>query len=396
MKYCILLFLVSTCLSAKAQSVWDLKALNTKPKFHWINSDTAKVRELIYEGLPYKKLPSTDVFAYYATPGTLSGNTANDKNLPVVVLVHGGGGKAYKEWATLWAKRGYAAIAMDLAGYGPDGKRLERGGPDQWNIGKFLNIDSSRNTQWVYHAVANVILAHSLVNSFKEVDASRSAITGISWGGFLTCIIAGLDNRFKVAVPVYGCGFISDEDGYFAGNFKVLKSESKARWNQLYDPSKYIGKAKMPFLWVDGAQDNFYQPTILSKTYNLVRKQSNFRILSAMEHGHAPGWAPKEIGEFIDHYLLGTPSLPVITKMGTSAGVIKAEVKSSSKIVNATLAYTTDNTIPFKDRVWKTVPANVNGTTISTPVPPVGTTIYLLDYTDDRGNSMSSELVFPK
>jgi cephalosporin-C deacetylase-like acetyl esterase len=396
MKYYILLLLTGAFLNSQAQSVWDLKALNNKPKFHWINSDTAKVRELIYEGLPYHNLPTTDVFAYYATPGTLSGNTANDKNLPVVVLVHGGAGKAFKEWATLWAKRGYAAIAMDLAGHGVDGKRMERGGPDQGNIGKFLTIDSAQNTQWTYHSVANVILAHSLVNSFKEVDVSRSAITGISWGGYLTCIVAGLDNRFKVAVPVYGCGFISDGDGYFANNFKFMTPESKARWNQMYDPSQYIGKAKMPILWVDGAQDNFYQPTILSKTYNLVCKQSNFRILSTMPHSHTSGWAPKEIGVFIDHYLLGTPNLPVITKMETSANAIKAEVKTASKIVSADLFYTTDNTIPFKNRVWKSIPAKVNGTTITSELPPAGATIYLLNYKDELGNIMSSEYVFPK
>ena len=46
--------------------------------------------------------------------------------LPAMVLVHGGGGKAFREWAELWAERGYVALAMDLAGHGPDGKRLAR------------------------------------------------------------------------------------------------------------------------------------------------------------------------------------------------------------------------------------------------------------------------------
>ena len=40
-----------------------------------------------------------------------------------MVLVHGGGGQAFAEWATLWAKRGYVAISMDLRGRGPDGNR---------------------------------------------------------------------------------------------------------------------------------------------------------------------------------------------------------------------------------------------------------------------------------
>ena len=40
-------------------------------------------------------------------------------------------GTAFKEWAELWARRGYVALAMDLAGQGPDRKRLPDGGPAQ-------------------------------------------------------------------------------------------------------------------------------------------------------------------------------------------------------------------------------------------------------------------------
>ncbi len=60
---------------------------------------------------------------------------------PAVVLVHGGGGKAFEEWARLWAERGYAAIAMDLGGCGPDRKPLPDGGPNQSDTVKFGAID---------------------------------------------------------------------------------------------------------------------------------------------------------------------------------------------------------------------------------------------------------------
>ena len=61
-------------------------------------------------------------------------------------------------------------------------------------------MDISKNQHWCYHGVANVIRAHSLIRSFPEVDDDRTAITGISWGGFLTCIVSGLDDRFKAAI----------------------------------------------------------------------------------------------------------------------------------------------------------------------------------------------------
>ena len=54
------------------------------------------------------------VFAYLGRPATGKGP------FPAMVLVHGGGGKAFREWAEHWAKRGYVALAMDTARQWPE------------------------------------------------------------------------------------------------------------------------------------------------------------------------------------------------------------------------------------------------------------------------------------
>ncbi len=122
-----------------ATTPWDLAALSAPPRFEWSSQD-GPVWSLFYQGPLYKGEP-TRVFAYYASPVTLGVKGADKKHFPGVVLIHGGGGTAFKEWAELWAKRGYAAIAMDLAGCGPDGKRLADGGPSQDDDVKFGQID---------------------------------------------------------------------------------------------------------------------------------------------------------------------------------------------------------------------------------------------------------------
>ena len=73
-----------------------------------------------------------------------------------------------------------------------------------------------------------VIRAHSLVQSFAEVDAGLTGLTGISWGGYLTCMTVGVDHRFKVAVPVYGCGFLHENSAWL-NNFKKLGPERACR-----------------------------------------------------------------------------------------------------------------------------------------------------------------------
>jgi dienelactone hydrolase len=100
-------------------------------------------------------------------------------------LMHGGGGTAFKEWAERWAKRGYVALAMDLAGHGPGRKRLPDGSPDQDPKSRFEA--GAVGDRWSYHAVANVIRGVSLLVGPPEVDAGRVGITGIpSALGYLT------------------------------------------------------------------------------------------------------------------------------------------------------------------------------------------------------------------
>ena len=157
---------------------WNLAELRRAPDVTW-GSKTGAVQELYYQGEPFQQKP-TRVFAYLGRPKLGSGP------FPAVVLVHGGGGKAFKEWAEHWAERGYVALAMDLSGNGPNG-RLPDGAPDQSDAVKFREFNAGDVTNmWSYHAVADVIRGHSLLASLPEVDPARIAITGISWGGYLT------------------------------------------------------------------------------------------------------------------------------------------------------------------------------------------------------------------
>src|SRR6185503_21245376 len=147
-----------------------------------------------------------------------------------------------------WARHGYVALALDLNGHGPHG-RVEDGMPDQSDQTKFRNFsEAEARDMWTYHAVAAVIRGHSLVRSLPEVDAERVGITGISWGGYLTCIVAGIDSRFKVAVPVYGCGFLGDNSVWKDSSLARLSPEARTLWLQLFDPSAYLGRVRHPIL----------------------------------------------------------------------------------------------------------------------------------------------------
>lgn len=373
---------------------WDLKALSHPPKWEWADTVTAGVRSLYYQAESYQG-KITRVFAYYATPGSLAGDPSKDKNLPAVVLVHGGGGQAFQEWVELWAKRGYAAIAMDLAGNGPNATRLEDGGPNQSDEMKFDRIGQHINEQWSYHAVADVILAHSLVRSFSEVNPDQTAVIGISWGGYLVCIVSGLDNRFTASVSVYGCGFLADNSCWLC-QFEKMSPENKAKWLQLWDPSTYVGSATMPMLFVNGGMDPHYPPDSHAKTYALVQSPKNLCFTSQFPHDHIFD-RPKTIEVFIEQNLRGGTPLPRIATPTVGEKQIMADVDTKTKLVSAQICYTTDR-LPgdYETRRWVEKPMTIQGNRIIADRGPEDAAIWFMTVTDQRGVTVSGELAFSR
>ncbi len=385
---------------------WDLAALGTTPAFEWLDDD-APVRSLLYAGEPYKDQERpTRVFAWYATPASIDANAdapdANKGPWPGIVLVHGGGGTAFAEWVTLWAKRGYAAIAMDLAGSRPEPTaekknavvRLADGGPGQDHRDKFDTIATpDLDDDWPYHAVANVIRAHSLLRSLPGVDPDRTAITGISWGGYTTCIVASLDDRFCAAVPVYGCGHLCDNSCWL-GDFERIGTAGAARWEQLYDPGKYLPACRVPIFFVNGTNDFAYPLDSFMKSHADVRHAAkNIRIQVNMPHGHEPGWAPPEIAAFIDAKVRGTPALPELDMPLVDDRGAWCRVTSGGPIQSASFVSTAEPG-PINKLAWQTVPAEVGPDgTLSAPKPPVNTRSFFFTATTATGMQVSSPAV---
>jgi hypothetical protein len=154
----------------------------------------------------------------------------------------------------------------------------------------------------------------------------------------------------------------------------------------------YVGSAAMPVLFINGTNDFAYPLDSYAKTYNLV-KDRNLCITVNMPHGHREGWAPQEIGIFIDQYLQDGKPLPRIQRPAIDDGQTTARVQAKTKLVSASLIYTTQ-TGPINKRQWQTVPAEIQGKRITAKAPPQEATIWFLTVTDSRNAVISSELVF--
>ncbi len=428
----------STPLFAEKVGPWDLDALKTNvPAMKWVRQDQP-IQSLTYAGEKYQG-HDTEVFAFYASPITI-GEAKPGAKFPGVVLIHGGGGTAFADWVHLWAKRGYAAIAMDLNGSRPpdpefDPKtgmavgnghrgtrtRLPNGGPPHGHPEKFdciLTPDTSDD--WPFHAAASVMRAHTLLRSFPEVDAEHTAVTGISWGGYTTCLVASLDDRFKAAVPVYGCGFLHEGESVQKPSIDKLDAEHRALWVKEYDPGSLLPRCHVPILFVNGTNDVHYVLDSYMKSYNAVPGEKHIRIQIKMPHGHPPGWAPQEIGHFIDSkckfttHVVGAKDGLLAAQPLADVGdpVVKGDAVevtcliSNRHIKKADLNYTTDSGLRSK-REWKTVPGSVTWTgidasggsfnehyRITAPKPPADANTWFINVTDERGAMVSTPVQF--
>jgi|688.fasta_scaffold01551_9 dienelactone hydrolase len=357
------------------------------------------VEAFFYEGLPYQGKP-TRVFAYMGYPA--EAHQELGRRWPAMVLLHGGGGTAFDLWVKRWNERGYAAIAIDLCGCIPVGtygnwKRHPWAGPPGWDA-SFDQIDQPIEDQWTYHAVGAAILGHNLLRGDPKIDPDRTGVTGISWGGYLTSIVAGVDPRYQLAVPVYGCGYLG-ENSAWRDRFQQMGPEKSTRWLDQWDPSVYLSRAKMPMLWVNGTNDFAYPMDSWQKSYRLPGGPRTLALRIRMPHGHGEaGEGPEEIRVFADQWLRGGAPLGRWIDQGMEGRTAWGRFQSDVAIERVELAYTCDSG-PWQERRWEAVEGRLDQerTRVEVEVPE-GATVGYWNLFDSRQCVSSSQhwMIDPK
>lgn len=176
----------------------------------------------------------------------------SDKNLPLVVMPHGGPHGPRDHWsldpyAQVMATRGYAVLQVNYRGSGGYGQSFENSGFKEWN-GK-MQDDLTDSVRW----------------AIKEgiADAERLCIYGWSYGGFasLASVVKEPD-LYKCGVPAAG---VYDQDiQYREADF------AQSRWGPKYidkvigptpadrraaSPIHFVDRIKAPLLVVHGGED---------------------------------------------------------------------------------------------------------------------------------------------
>ena len=341
--------------AALRQTVLELGKLTEPPKVHPSpTTDNATIRSLFFEALPFKDKP-TRVYARINLPEAAS----IENKVPGIVLVHGGGGSAFSEWVKLWNKQGYAAISIAVEGQTDQRDDKKKWQKHEWSgpsrSGIYGDSDAALKDQWMYHAVADTVLANSLLRSIPEVDDNKIGIMGISWGGVITSTVIGIDSRFAFAIPTYGCGDLSDAPNQYG---RALGKNDM--YKKVWDPVLRLGNATMPTLWLSWTGDSHFPMPNLRSSYQAMQGPYQVALIPKMKHGHGAGWRPTDSYTFADSVLKGGQPWCQQTSVKTEANKATVTFKTKRKIDSAVLTWTADAKGPTATRKWQDSKAEVS------------------------------------
>ncbi len=341
------------------------------------------IRAVFYDALPWKGKP-TRVFAWFGLPIGHAGK------VPGIVLVHGGGGTAYKEWVRKWNEQGFAAISIATEGQTDVDEKKEPKGRPVWarhafsgpaRDGTFADTNLPLPDQWMYHALADTMLARALLASHPEVDSAKIGVMGISWGGVITSTVIGLDDRFAFGIPTYGCGHLFDAENHWG---KALHDNEG--YKQIWDGMNYADRVRMPVLWLSWPQDAHFPLGCQAEQYRKTPGPRMVSLVSKMGHSHPAGWNPPDSYAFAKSIVdTGRPwGRCVETK--AQDGQATAFFQTDRPVTKAELVWTADRGFTGT-RKWNEKPANliVTGGTearASMPLPPGTTAWYINVYSD--------------
>jgi dipeptidyl aminopeptidase/acylaminoacyl peptidase len=270
----------------------DEKRLSTFGRDSVEGFDLARV-----EMIRYPSKDETEIQGFVVLP---PGYDPQSRRYPLILAIHGGPHGAYSAQFNfqfqLWAAKGYVVLYTNprgSTGYGEDFLWATWGGG--WG-----NLDSD-----------DVLAGVDYAQSKYAIDGARMAVTGYSYGGFLTNWIVTHDHRFAAAIS--GAGISNWVSDYGTADIPRTKESEfyGPPWEdeggsllQRQSPINYIGNVRTPTLFVHGETDfrvPIEQAEQMYTAYKKLGVDAKFIRYPDSYHGR---WTPWNVVHRYHHELL--------------------------------------------------------------------------------------------
>ncbi|MEO6907964.1 MAG: alpha/beta fold hydrolase, partial [Abditibacteriaceae bacterium] len=358
------------------ETVFDVPALISTPLDAKVLTSTEKEGIVTEEVMFHSEMDgakSVDIFAFFSYP-------KGAQNLPAFIWNQAGMGQANTYFTELGAKRGYAALCIDLplSGYRSTGGYSMPSSPDL----KDIQVNSDPKQTSIYHCAVALLKAVSFLESRTEVDKTRIGMAGSSWGGFITTLMIGFDPRLKVGSAMFGDGAMQEGNVWWDGNGQSAKRDAayRAKWKTTLDPAWRLQFSKTPIAWFSGTNDNFYWMPSLMKSYEMADGPKHLSLFPNWDHG-LPPIGDEQVFVWLDTYLKGAPPFLQVApiKLKKRGGELFAQWKFSGarQAQSANLILSYGEAGNWQRRAWITLPAQIVGDVAEAKLPPSQLPIYI-------------------
>ena len=280
--------------------------------------------------------------------------------VPVVLIFHGGGGHASGALALAAARRhpGMAGLAMDYNG------QFFKGAPHvtQWkNVGRERTLDlvpNARNYP-MYHYVTAARRAIDFLETRPWADAHRIGCVGISYGGWVALILAGVDDRVKCVTTAVSAGGAQFTSGRAAQQMRWEPAAQQPLWVTHYDPFSYAATTKAAVFFQLASNDLFFWLNGATKNLAAIPGEKGWLVRPNCNHGAGGPEIPDTAAPaFMRHVLAGWPPLPYVTKFHVSedGSPYTWQAAGPSRITRAVLNWSPGRAVS-PGRYWIEFPA---------------------------------------
>jgi hypothetical protein len=225
------------------------------------------VKETVADGLVLRTIKYTSeitagfkvrIIAYYGFP-------VGGRNLPAIMHLHGGGQNATLPYVKYWAQRGYATLSINWGGKPLEGDAAN--GKTDWgplpynqnsdDTGSVYSLKpNGRANSWYHWAIAGR-RGLTFLEQQPEVDPRRLGMFGVSMGGRLTWMVAGLESRLRCAASIYGATLMDEPVPGVSGSEYVPVLKKEPLWRPTLDAFAYAPRIQCPFYFLSAANDFF-------------------------------------------------------------------------------------------------------------------------------------------
>lgn len=308
----------------------------------------------IYKGKQIK------IFGYFCYPEKLKSS-----GMPGILLVHGGAGYADLQRAMNWANKGYAALSIDLPGKGK-GRLISRSTGPNMNVPELFCVYPDLYNNYLYHAVTAARCGITFLKLHKFVN--KTGIVGYSWGGVVTLIVNGIDNRIDAAVPVFGSGYLNEGSTWQTWFDFLLSKDSLASYINNFDARQFLKSQNAPIMYTTGTNDNCFTLPIFVKSYLGITQECTLALIPNMRHkvsdemrDNIYNWVSAKLKskrEFPKIISLEAYELP---QENSGNIVIKGTFSADSPVVSANIYCSRSGVSRWTQKKWKRLSANIYG-----------------------------------